>query len=144
MLTEHAFLGRGWSFPPTFHHPSGSVVMVAMEEDIFQSLSILLTTLLGERIMQPSYGCNLEALLFESVDTSTQTLIADQIETAILYHEPRIKPERIELIPQLLIEGMVRIEVDFTIRSTNTRHNFVFPFYKEEGINLQESISPNT
>lgn len=130
---QQNFLGRGWSFPPTFDYDTGSVQMLEEVEDIYSSLHILLTTITGERIMQPRFGCNLEELLFESIDTSLKTLIIDKIETSILYFESRIKPLRIDLIDDLELEGKLLIEVDFLVKSTNSRFNFVFPFYKNEG-----------
>ena len=59
------FLGTGWSFPPSFNNEIASIELVSDEEDINQSLNILLSTSLGERVMQPRYGCNLEDYLFE-------------------------------------------------------------------------------
>jgi len=130
---QQSFLGRGWGFPPTFDYDTGSVQMLEEVEDIYSSLHILLTTITGERIMQPRFGCNLEELLFESIDTTLKTLIIDKIETSILYFESRIKPLRIDLIDDLELEGKLLIEVDFVVKSTNSRFNFVFPFYKNEG-----------
>ena len=63
------FLGRGWSFPPTFDQAIAGVEMLEQEVDVASSLHILLTTVQGERIMVPEYGCNLDELLFESLDT---------------------------------------------------------------------------
>lgn len=130
---QQNFLGRGWSFPPSFDYDTNSVQMLEEVEDIYSSLHILLTTITGERIMQPRFGCNLEELLFESIDTTLKTLIIDKIETSILYFESRIKPLRIDLIDDLELEGKLLIEVDFIVKSTNSRFNFVFPFYKNEG-----------
>src|SRR4051794_24449972 len=84
------FLGRGWSFPPTFEERVGGVQMLEDEADIVSSLNILLSTRPGERIMAPLFGCNLDELVFENLDTRMRTLMADKIETAILYHESRI------------------------------------------------------
>ena len=81
------YLGRGWSFPPTFSRARGGVEMLEDEADIASSLEILLTTALGERTMLPQYGCNLDELVFESLDTRMKTLMADKVETAILYFE---------------------------------------------------------
>ncbi len=107
--------------------------MAADEEDIRQSLHILLSTRIGERIMQPKYGCNMEKLLFEPLNTTLQTYMEDLVRTAILYFEPRILLNSVTLDPQPN-EGMITVTVDFTIRGTNSRYNFVYPFYKEEGI----------
>ncbi len=142
--TSH-FLGRGWGFPPTFNHHLAGVEMLEREADIQSSLEILLSTILGERVMLPGYGCNLEELLFEPLDTTTKTIIADKIETAILYHESRINVGKIKLQEDRLVEGIVLIEIEYTVRSTNSRFNFVFPFYKQEGtdINLVTTFDNN-
>jgi len=127
------FLGRGWSFPPNFNVQSQTVDMTEKNDDIQRSLHILLTTSVGERVMEPKYGCNMEDLLFESLDTSTKTLIKDKILTAILYFEPRITVNSIEINTQDELEGKLLIEIDYTVKATNSRLNFVFPFYKNEG-----------
>ncbi|MBI1227581.1 MAG: hypothetical protein GC192_20275 [Bacteroidetes bacterium] len=140
------FLGRGWSFPPSFDANAGAVKMLEREDDIQSSLEILLATSLGERVMLPGYGCNLEELLFENLNTTTKTIIADKIQTAILYHEPRIDAEKISLNPVQELEGIVLIEVTYRVRSTNSRFNFVYPFYKEEGtdVNLTATLTELT
>jgi|OpeIllAssembly_1097287.scaffolds.fasta_scaffold105264_2 phage baseplate assembly protein W len=130
------FLGRGWSFPPTFDQAIAGVEMLEQEVDVASSLHILLTTVQGERIMVPEYGCNLDELLFESLDTRTKTLMADKIEAAIVYFEPRIELESVRLDDSGELEGVVLIEVIYRIISTNTRYNFVFPYYKQEGTDL--------
>jgi phage baseplate assembly protein W len=130
------FLGRGWSFPPNFNMATQSVDMTEKNDDIRRSLQILLTTTAGERAMQPKYGCNMEELLFESLDTTTKTLIKDKIKTAILYFEPRIEVTRIELNSQNELQGELLIEIEYLVRATNSRFNFVFPFYKNEGTEI--------
>lgn len=130
------FLGRGWSFPPTFDMSLQGVVMTEKAEDIQKSLEILLTTTVGERLMEPKYGCNMDELVFESLDTATITLIKDKIKTAILYFEPRIDVQRIELNTDNILEGMVLIEIEYLVRATNSRFNFVYPYYRIEGTEL--------
>lgn len=136
------FLGRGWSFPPAFNRDRAGVEMLEEEADIVSSLEVLLTTARGERIMLPQYGCNLEELVFESLDTRMKTLMADKVESAILYHEPRIELERVRLDDSRESEGVVLIEVMYRVKSTNSRFNFVFPYYKLEGtdINLATTV----
>ncbi len=133
---QNNFLGKGWSFPPTFNKQLKEVQMTEKVEDIEKSLQILLTTSLGERIMQPRYGCNMDELLFESLDTGTKTIIIDRIETALLFFEPRIKATKIELNTQNELEGEILVEIEYIIPSTNSRYNFVFPFYRKEGTEL--------
>jgi uncharacterized protein len=137
------FVGRGWSFPPSFNLSLRGVNMLEDEADILSSLEILLTTAPGERLMQPEYGCDMEELLFENVDTTTKTLVAHKIENAILYFEPRIDLETVHLDDTREWEGVIFIEMVYRVRTTNSRFNFVFPFYKNEGtdINLTTSVS---
>ena len=139
-----AFLGRGWSFPPTFDRRIAGVQMLEHEADIASSLHLLLSTARGERIMVPHYGCNIDELVFENLDTRMRTLMADKIESAILYHEPRIDLERVHVDddPEETLEGRVLIGVTYRVKATNSRFNFVFPFYREEGtdINLTTTV----
>ncbi len=135
MMDERSFLGTGWGFPPRFSRGSGGVAMTSEEEDIRASLAILLSTRVGERVMQPKYGCNLERLLFEPLDTGLQAYMKDLIRTAILYFEPRILLEELTLELHQ-DEGRVDILLRYRVAATNTRHNFVYPFYLEEGTDL--------
>lgn len=136
-FTSNDFLGKGWSFPPSFNAQLKTVEITEKETDINRSLQILLTTTVGERIMQPKYGCNMEELLFEPLNTSTKTIIIDKIKTAILYFEPRIDAKSIILNTQNELEGEVLIEIEYEVRATNSRFNFVFPYYKKEGSELK-------
>lgn len=136
-VIKNDFLGRGWSFPPRFDMTTQSVVMTERVEDIQKSLEILLSTRVGERIMQPKYGCNMDELVFEALDTTTKTLIIDKIKTAVLYFEPRIEIEKIELNTENEMEGMILIEIEYVVRATNSRFNFVYPYYRIEGTELQ-------
>jgi uncharacterized protein len=136
MDENQSFLGRGWSFPPEFSKESRSVKMLEDEVDIKSSLHILLSTRLGERVMLPGYGCNLEELLFSPLNLTLKTYVTDLIKTAILYHEPRIDVKKIDIDLTEELNGILHINIDFIIRSTNSRMNMVFPFYKEEGNEL--------
>jgi len=136
MENQASFLGTGWSFPPAFNPDLKSVQMSSDEKDIEESLQILLSTRLGERIMVPDYGCNLEDLLFSPLNLTVKTFVADLIKTAILYFEPRIDAEKIDISQGDELNGELLILVDYTIRATNSRKNLVFPFYKEEGTEI--------
>jgi hypothetical protein len=137
------FLGRGWSFPPTFNRSIAGVEMLEEEADIASSLEVLLTTSQGERVMLPQYGCNLDELVFESLDTRMKTLMADKVESAILYHEPRIELEKVQLDDSRELEGVVLIDVIYRVKTTNSRFNFVYPYYKAEGTDINLTTTVN-
>jgi phage baseplate assembly protein W len=111
------FLGKGWSFPPAFDLPARSVEMTEKVLDIQKSLEVLLSTRVGERVMQPKYGCNMDELVFESLDTGTKTIIKDKIQTAILYFEPRIDVKKIEMNTENELEGIIILEIDYLVRA---------------------------
>ena len=137
--TFNSFLGTGWAFPPAFDSQSGSVEMVSDYIDIEQSLNILLSTSLGERVMQPDYGCNLTDYMFESLSSTLIGIIKQKVENAILYYEPRIVTEKVEVTAAdsfELIEGKFTISIEYSIPQTNSRFNYVYDYY------LNEASSP--
>ena len=140
MDNQYAYLGRGWSFPPTFSYYDGTVNMLEGVADIESSLYLLLSTRLGERIMQPNYGCNMDNLVFEAMNLTLMTYLRDLVETAILYHEPRIKLDKVEIDSSDEAEGKLLIVIHYTVRITNSRYNYVYPFYINEGSNSGRPI----
>lgn len=132
-----AFLGRGLGFPPTFDKQKKDVEMIDGELDIKQSLEIILSTEPGERILEPDFGCNLQQMLFENLNLTMVSLMEDIVETALIFHEPRIEVNSVTIETDEVLGGKVLIKVDYTIPSTNSRFNFVFPFYLEEGTDLE-------
>lgn len=129
-MIDSSFLGRGWSFPVAFLE-TGCAKMSEYEEDIDESLRILLTTYPGERTMQPEFGCRLRDYCFEAFSLRTETLMKDEIGRAILLNEPRVDTESIEIKPTEK-NGVLKINVNFVVCSTNNRRNLVFPFYLNE------------
>lgn len=121
-----AFLGTGWSFPPAFDKVTRGVELTSGREDIERSLEILLSTRPGERIMEPGYGCNLDRLLFEPLDASLKTYMEETVKTSILYYEPRIMVNTISISEVSPNDGQVLLSVDYTIRTTNSRYNYVY------------------
>lgn len=136
MGNNQAFLGTGWSFPPEFKKINKAVIMTSDEEDIRSSLEILLSTKIGERIMLPKYGCNMDELIFNPLNRTLKTYVSDLIKTAILYFEPRIDVEKIDITQGDDLEGELLVILDYKIRTTNSRVNMVYPFYKGEGTNI--------
>jgi uncharacterized protein len=140
MSNELNFIGKGWSFPPEFINTSGSVTITTGVEDINNSLYILLNTVLGERIMQPKYGCDMKELVFEPLTTTLKTFMTDKIKTAIAFYEPRIEVENVDMTDDEELEGKIIIDIYYKVRSTNSRYNYVIPFYIIEGTEIKNSI----
>lgn len=129
------FIGKGWSFPPAFNKTLNTLDYREGNSDIVESLHILLTTLPGERIYDPAYGCDLTPLLFEPFTMTLKTKLNERIKEAITLYEPRIEFESASF-DLSVEEGIMYISVMYLIKSTNSRFNMVFPFYLKEGTEL--------
>jgi len=138
MISKNTFLGRGWSFPPTFEKELKSVSLVEDELDIEQSLKLILSTRPGERLTNPEFGCGIHEYLFEPITTTLKYFLTDAIQKSILYFEPRITLNEVIIETDRELEGIVDIKLEYTIRKINVRSNIVFPFYKLEGTLVDE------
>lgn len=131
MAIEDPFIGRGWSFPPSFDKDIAGVAMSAGIRDIEESLRIIFTTVLGERIMNPLFGCALDDNVFEVMNASRVAYIENQVRTAIIYHEARIDADQVT-VDFDQNAGTLLISVGYKVRGSNSRFNFVFPYYLQE------------
>jgi len=137
MDQEKSFLGRGWSFPPTFGKEKADIEMVSMDEDIKQSLTIFFNTKLGERMMRSNYGCIVHDYMFEKSDVSTIERLAFELQQSIRFFEPRIHVQDVLTSKSDSINGLIHIQIEYEILSTNVRDNIVFPFYMNEGTEIK-------
>jgi uncharacterized protein len=134
-----SFLGIGWSFPPRF--AGGTVTMSQDEQDIHESLKILFGTVPGERFLEPKFGLDMHALLFEPMSTTMRSLVLDRVRVAILIYEPRIKLLDLQITNPDPNEGTLGLLVEYEVRSTNSRFNLVFPFYSTDANELRASVA---
>lgn len=132
MALEDPFIGTGWSFPPSFDRNAAGVEMSSGIQDIEQSLQIIFSTALGERIMNPQFGCALDSSVFEVMNTSRIAYLENLIRTAIIYHEARIDADQISVEADQTA-GRLLIAIGYRVRGSNSRFNFVYPYYLNEG-----------
>jgi phage baseplate assembly protein W len=126
------FLGKGWSFPPAFYEGGAAVVLISGEKDIEQSLQIILSTSLNERIMNSGFGCDLRQFLFGEIDNSLISQLRNIIERALLKYEPRIKVEKVDVLTAEASNGLLNISVSYLVPASNNRYNMVYPYYLTE------------
>jgi phage baseplate assembly protein W len=136
MKSNQSFLGTGWDFPPTFRRDPVGVEMLSDEKDVHSSIGIILATITGERIMLPTFGCNLQPYVFEPMNVPTIAMVEKIVKEALIYHEPRIIVKELKSEPRLE-EGVLLVSIDYEIITTNTRYNYVFPFYMKEATNIE-------
>jgi phage baseplate assembly protein W len=126
------FLGTGWRFP-VLPDESGGLRYVEGDEDVEQSLVILLQTQLGERAMRYDFGCRAPELVFAPGSVRNLRLLEQTVRDAIRDWEPRVDVDgvRAEMGPDddPSLNTNVTLSIDYRVRRSNTRHNLVFPFY---------------
>lgn len=138
MEHKKTFLGIGWQFPPKFDRQTRSVTLVSEDQDVKESLFILLSTRPGERTMQPNYGCDLSVLNFESINEGLINRAKEIIHNAVLHFEPRIFLNNVSVITTKMYDGILEISLEYTIRKTNKRNNIVYPYYLLEGTDVTD------
>lgn len=129
MSSDPGFLGTGWAFPPTFDTRSRAAGLVSAAQDVRESLRILMLTHPGERVMHPTYGCGLRRMVFEQITSSLMTEMRSMIQQAVALFEARIELEAVQFDTSGMHEGVLRIRLDYRLRSSNTPDNLVFPLY---------------
>ena len=127
------FLGRGWVMPVQLDPRTGVVASVAYEEDIRQSILIILETAPGERVMRPNFGCGIHELVFAAVDSTAIQRIRSVVEEALRRCEARIDVLSVNVNEEATSEGELKVEIEYRVRKTNQTGNLVYPFYFREG-----------
>lgn len=130
---QKEFLGRGWAMPVELDTRTGLVASVAFEEDIRQSIVIILETAPGERVMRPNFGCGIHEFVFASLDSIALQRIRTSIEEALRRCEARIEVIQVGVDESVTADGKLLIELEYRIHRTNQVGNLVWPFYFREG-----------
>lgn len=127
------FLGRGWKFPVGIDPVTGRLAMSELEQDIKESIRIIVTTAPGERLMRPDFGCGIHELVFAAINRVTLGMFESRIRQAIIKWEPRVEILKLEIGTAEVDRGKLDIQLTCLVRETNNEFNLVFPFYLTEG-----------
>jgi phage baseplate assembly protein W len=92
--------------------------MVGDRACVRQALLLLLLTRPGERVMRPTYGCELPKLIFWPNDDTTAGLAIHYVRQAIQRWEPRV--DRVRVDAQRSSEDAARLDIllEYRVRST--------------------------
>lgn len=128
-----SFLGTGWRFPIK-PDTGGRLNFVTGDEEIRQSVWLIVTTAQRERVMREEFGCGLYDLVFDANTAALHGLVQENIRAALTRWEPRIDvlAVRAEAPPDQ--RNLLLIHIDYRIRANNTVFNLVYPFYLLEGV----------
>jgi len=135
-IQENNFLGSGWCFPVSFSAANYQLSVSAFEKNINESIDIILMTRKGERCFEPQFGSGLQQFFFRKMDETLKGEIMDAVKVSLLHNEPRITVKDVIVNFKDIQNGKVEVAISYTYNQTNTRHNYVFPFYLYEGTNL--------
>jgi phage baseplate assembly protein W len=127
------FLGRGWRFPVK-PDASGRLNYVSGDDEIRQSVWLIVTTAERERVMRETFGCGLYDLVFDANTAALHGMVQQNIRAALTRWEPRIDVlgVRAETTPEQ--RNLLLIHIDYRIRANNTVFNLVYPYYLLEGV----------
>jgi len=128
MESEKDILGTGWAFPLKIDG-RGGIALSQHENDIEESIGIILGTAKGERRMRPDFGCEIHNLVFAPNNATTWGLAAHYVEDALGWWEPRIEVVDVDTQLDPDDSGTLLITIYYRIRSTNDERNLVYPFY---------------
>ena len=128
MADSKEFLGRGMKFPPQINPATGKFVTVSEEESVKQSIYLILMTQVTERPLRPDFGSNIMSYTFMDQNAGKINMMIRTIREQIVVQEPRISDVRVSL-DRGTRRGVLLFNIEYTVSKTNTRDNYVFPFY---------------
>jgi uncharacterized protein len=126
----NSFLGSGWKFPLALN-ATGGIAMANDEENIRQSIWMILNTAPGERVMRPDFGCGIHELVFAPNTPGTAGQVIAEVHEALVRWEPRVDVLDVDAVPDDTQPNLLLIAIAYQVRTTNNRFNLVYPFYLE-------------
>ena len=129
MSLARAVFGHGLAVPLQ-PGDGGALPRAQGPEKVRQSIAIILDTEPGERLMLPRFGCGLRRFLMQPNVASTRAAMQREIETALRDWEPRIKVERVDVLPGA-DPSLVLVQIEYQHLRDGRRDNLVYPFHLE-------------
>jgi phage baseplate assembly protein W len=122
------FIGKGWAFPIRAD-ATGRIALVAREQELAESIRLILSTAKGERPMRPEFGCGIHDQIFSPMDATTAGRVSYDVRAALERWEPRIDVTAVDVTYGEGRQGVMYVDITYSERETNDRRNLVFPFY---------------
>jgi len=128
MASDKDFLGKGLRFPVSINL-NGGVSTSQLEENVRQSLFVILGTAPGERVTRPKFGCEIHDLMFAPNTPITCARAEVYCAEAIYKYEPRVDRVRCTARPNPDEPNRLDVRIEYVIAGKNDSRNLVFPFY---------------
>ena len=121
-------LGTGLHFPLGVDG-RGGIAMIRHQNDIDESIRIILATSKGERRMRPEFGCRIHELVFAPNNATTWGLAMQYVEEALGWWEPRIEVQETDVHADPGDSSRLLIDIKYRVKSTSDERSLVYPFY---------------
>jgi len=123
------FLGQGFAM----NSSEANSLFTSLESAdlIEQSMRLILSTTRGERIMRPDFGCGIHEVVFEPNSKETANQITFYVKDALDKYEPRIEVLEVTVEVNPTQRNYLNIHIAYSIKTTNSSRNLVYPFYLE-------------
>lgn len=121
------FVGSGWAFPMRVNS-SGGIALVSGDEELAESMRLILGTAYGDRPLRPEFGCAIHDFVFAPADATTAGRIAFEVRRSLKRWEPRV--DVVDVDVESAGDGStLYVDITYAVKGTNDRRNLVFPFY---------------
>lgn len=127
-----SFLGGGIRFPMVIG-PDGGFALSYGERSVAESLWLVLSTALGERQMNPTFGCGAHDLVLAPVSEATFATVAHHVRESLTTWEPRIDVLDVRVTQEGDLANVLLVAIDYRLKDNNAMNNLVYPFYIGEG-----------
>lgn len=117
MPRRQNIFGQGLSFPPRVG-ADGRLAWSEGEENVRESIRVILMTEPSERLMREEFGCGLRRFLFEPNTVTTRTLIREQVVATIRRWEPRVAVEEVTVEADEEDPRLIGIQIHFRLVAT--------------------------
>lgn len=127
LATAQNISGQGLGFPMRMTL-QGGLQLSRDRHSLEESIYIILSTRLGERVYRPDFGSQLYELVFAPLNDDTLLLAQVYARDAIQKWEPRIAIEAVTATADPDTVSL-NITVHYRLRESNHRRSLVYPFY---------------
>lgn len=128
MASDREFLGKGWRFPVAVNL-TGGISSSAYEENVRESIFVILGTAPGERVKREDFGCRIHDLMFAPNNDETAARAEYYCEEAINKYEPRIAEVQCKAAPNADEPNRLDVRITYVIAGKSEKKNLVYPFY---------------
>jgi phage baseplate assembly protein W len=128
-MTAGELHGRGAAWPLAVG-VGGGIQEASGADKVEAAIRVVLGTQRGERLMRPTFGCDLKRLVFAPADAATANLARHYVEAGLGEWEPRIQLLDVTVEPDGA-RGALLITIGYRLRATQEARSLVYPFYLE-------------